>query len=90
MSARATGKLGGTTDLIRPLQMQEGVFMSLFRKTGRTMTFPANEIFIKREDFTMKEKLEQIKAQALAQIEASDALDKLNEVRVNVLGKRVS
>lgn len=54
------------------------------------MTFPANEIFIKREDFTMKEKLEQIKAQALAQIEASDALDKLNEVRVNVLGKRVS
>lgn len=51
------------------------------------MTFPANEIFIKREDFTMKEKLEQIKAQALAQIEASDALDKLNEVRVNVLGK---
>ena len=52
------------------------------------MTFPANEIFIKREDFTMKEKLEQIKAQALAQIEASDALDKLNEVRVNVLGKK--
>ena len=36
----------------------------------------------------MKEKLEQIKAQALAQIEASDALDKLNEVRVNVLGKK--
>lgn len=52
------------------------------------MTFPANEIFIKREDFTMKEKLEQIKAQALAQIEASDVLDKLNEVRVNVLGKK--
>ncbi len=52
------------------------------------MTFPANEIFIKREDFTMKEKLEQIKAQALVQIEASDALDKLNEVRVNVLGKK--
>lgn len=52
------------------------------------MTFPANEIFIKREDFTMKEKLEQIKAQALAQIEACDALDKLNEVRVNVLGKK--
>lgn len=88
MSARATGKLGGTTDLIRPLQMQGTFFMSLFRKTGRTMTFPANEIFIKREDFTMKEKLEQIKAQALAQIEASDALDKLNEVRVNVLGKK--
>lgn len=36
----------------------------------------------------MKEKLEQIKAQAKAQIEASDALDKLNDVRVNILGKK--
>lgn len=89
MSARATGKLGGTTDLIRPLQMQGTFFyVFLYEKTGRTKTFPANEILIKREDFTMKEKLEQIKAQALAQIEASDALDKLNEVRVNVLGKK--
>lgn len=36
----------------------------------------------------MKEKLEQIRAQAKAQIEASDALDKLNDVRVNILGKK--
>lgn len=36
----------------------------------------------------MKEKLEQIKAEALRQIEASDALEKLNEVRVNFLGKK--
>jgi phenylalanyl-tRNA synthetase alpha chain len=36
----------------------------------------------------MKAKLEQIKAEALAQISESDALDKLNEVRVNVLGKK--
>ena len=36
----------------------------------------------------MKEKLEQIKAEALRQIEASDALDKLNDVRVNYLGKK--
>ena len=36
----------------------------------------------------MKEKLEQIKADALKQIEASDALEKLNEVRVNFLGKK--
>ena len=36
----------------------------------------------------MKEKLEQIKAEALRQIEASDALDRLNEVRVNYLGKK--
>ena len=36
----------------------------------------------------MREKLEQIKAEALRQIEASDALEKLNEVRVNFLGKK--
>lgn len=36
----------------------------------------------------MKEKLEQIKAKALAQIENSEALEKLNDVRVNILGKK--
>ena len=36
----------------------------------------------------MKEKLEQIKAEALAQIEATGALEKLNEIRVAYLGKK--
>ena len=36
----------------------------------------------------MKDKLAQIKAQALVQIQESDALEKLNEVRVNFLGKK--
>ena len=36
----------------------------------------------------MKEKLAQIKAEALKQIEASEQLDKLNEIRVNYLGKK--
>ena len=36
----------------------------------------------------MKEKLEQLKAEALRQIEASDALEKLNEVRIGFLGKK--
>lgn len=36
----------------------------------------------------MKEKLEQIKAEALSKIENSDVLEKLNEVRVNYLGKK--
>ena len=36
----------------------------------------------------MKEKLEQIKEEALRQIAASDALEKLNEVKVNYLGKK--
>lgn len=36
----------------------------------------------------MREKLDQIRAKAIAQIEASDALDKLNDVRINFLGKK--
>ena len=36
----------------------------------------------------MRAKLDQIKAEALAQIQSADALEKLNEVRVNVLGKK--
>lgn len=36
----------------------------------------------------MKEKLSQIKAEALRQIENSDALEKLNEIRINYLGKK--
>ena len=36
----------------------------------------------------MKEKLEQIKAEAIRQINESDALDRLNDVRVNFLGKQ--
>ena len=36
----------------------------------------------------MKEKLEQLKTEALRQIEASDALEKLNDVRVSFLGKK--
>ena len=38
----------------------------------------------------MKEKLEQIKVQALEQIKASDVPEKLNEVRVRFLGKKES
>ena len=36
----------------------------------------------------MREKLEQIKAEALKQIQNSSALDKLNEIRVSYLGKK--
>ena len=36
----------------------------------------------------MKEKLEKIKAEAIRQINESEALEKLNEVRVNFLGKK--
>ena len=38
----------------------------------------------------MKERLEQIKAEAIRQINESEALDKLNDVRINFLGKRVN
>ena len=36
----------------------------------------------------MKEKLEQIKAEAVAQIQAADAPEKLNDVRVKFLGRK--
>ena len=36
----------------------------------------------------MKEQLEKIKEEAVRQIEASDALDRLNEIRVAYLGKK--
>ena len=36
----------------------------------------------------MKDRLEQIKAEVKAQIEAAGTLDKLNEVRVSALGKK--
>ena len=36
----------------------------------------------------MKEKLEQIKAEAIAQIQAANAPEKLNDVRVKFLGKK--
>lgn len=36
----------------------------------------------------MKEKLEKIKEEALSQIQGSDVLEKLNDVRVNFLGKK--
>ena len=36
----------------------------------------------------MKEKLEEIKQKALARIAESDTPDKLNEVRVAILGKK--
>ena len=36
----------------------------------------------------MKAKLDEIKQKALASIESSDSLDKLNDVRVNILGKK--
>ena len=36
----------------------------------------------------MKEKLQQIREKAIAEIEGSDGLDRLNEVRQAVLGKK--
>jgi phenylalanyl-tRNA synthetase alpha chain len=66
--------LGGTADKIRPMCLQHMGFSAYISR--------------KRKENMMKEKLEQIKAEALRQISESDALEKLNEVRVNYLGKK--
>ena len=36
----------------------------------------------------MKDRLEKIKEEALAKIEASDALERLNDIRIAYLGKK--
>lgn len=41
-----------------------------------------------RKEFVMKDRLEQIKEEVRKQVEAAGTLDKLNEVRVNALGKK--
>ena len=38
----------------------------------------------------MKDQLEKIKSEALKQIEGSDALEKLNDIRVAYLGKKAN
>lgn len=42
------------------------------------------------EAIRMKERLEAIRERALAQINETDSLDKLNDIRVAFLGKRVN
>ena len=41
-----------------------------------------------RKEFAVKEKLAKIREEILKQIDASENLDKLNEVRVSALGKK--
>ena len=66
--------LGGTA-MIRPLLLQ-GIFLL------RTITG------IRERTEKMKEKLDGILNNALSQIDASSSLDKLNDIRVNFLGKK--
>ena len=53
-------------------------------QSGRTR----NLGFIRERSKKMKEKLEQIKAEAVALIQAADATEKLNDVRVKYLGRK--
>ena len=69
------GNLGGTA-MIRPSDLIRGFF--IFRNYKER----------KMEVRIMNEKLKKIKEEALKQIQASDALEKLNDVRVNFLGKK--
>ena len=68
--------LGGTAEIIRPFRCISYIERDFFYycKEGRRTV--------------VKDKLKKIHEEALKQIEASDALEKLNEVRVNFLGKK--
>ena len=79
-------KLGGTAVKFVPcVSITHGFFVMATRKMHALVQVRWKTVK-RRQD--MKEKLEKIKAEALRQIEASDALDKLNDVRVNFLGKK--
>ncbi len=64
---------GGTADYIRPLHLKD--VRDFF-------------IFIFQEVNMIKEQLDKIRESALKQIEATEGLDMLNDIRVNVLGKK--
>ena len=76
--------------MIRPLLVQGIFFMRIaahvFMGTSYIYFLIVRESV--RMEEMMREQLEQIKKKALAQIESSDALEKLNDVRVNILGKK--
>ena len=61
----------------------EGFFYFIDRHAAAGIAFSITE----RKE-TMKEQLEKIKSEALARIEASDALETLNDIRVAYLGKK--
>ena len=67
--------------IIRPLLcMQQGTFFVYSTRT------PIIEMT--RKEDTMKAKVDQIREQALAQIKDCDTIEKLNEIRVSILGKK--
>ena len=47
-----------------------------------------DSIWLQRKGEAMKEQLEKIKEEALRQIESSEALERLNDIRVSYLGKK--
>ena len=68
--------------LSRPFVWRDGAF---FIARGKTHPGPSQEAAVRTQQ---KEQLEKIKEEALKKIEASDALEKLNDIRVSYLGKK--
>ncbi len=72
----------------RPFVCEGAGFLFFYKKYQEgPLTHDAQIQSIEKGDI-MKEQLEKIKAEALAKIEASDALEKLNDIRVAYLGKK--
>ena len=72
----------------RPFVCEGAGFLLFYKKYQEgPLTHDAQIESIEKGDI-MKEQLEKIKAEALAKIEASDALEKLNDIRVAYLGKK--
>lgn len=80
------GKQGGTARIMA--SSLSGTGLSLLYRYATVPFEICHTREVKGVGEKMKEKLEQIKAEAVAQIQAADAPEKLNDVRVKFLGKK--
>lgn len=72
----------------RPFACEGAGFLFFYKKAQEGPLAHDAQIQSIEEGDIMREQLEKIKAEALAKIEASDALEKLNDIRVAYLGKK--
>ncbi len=77
------GNQGGTAEAFVPMGGRHSAFFCVI--ADQTPKRASDEI---RKEYIMREKLEQIRAKAIAEIEKSEGLSRLNDVRVAFLGKK--
>ena len=90
------GKQGGTADIASSLLGTElfcclGILAPFAIKNPQGLhcrQIQTDTAELMERMYSMKEKLQKIREEAMKQIQASEALEKLNEIRINYLGKK--